>query len=147
MGPSVRIQTMHIAVASAGMMDRTRMAFGAEKKKTRYGETGRLIGSHAGINVDYQIKELCRSVFFFISYMFVFMAVGIRIRPWNNRQDGRPAWVPPSLQKTCPAAVCVSVLSTMWLKMMRRAVSLCTQMSWSAYTRKGKDFRPKISGQ
>ena len=34
------------------------------KKKTRYGETGRLIGSHAGINVDYQIKELCRSVFF-----------------------------------------------------------------------------------
>ena len=51
------------------------------KKKTRYGETGRLIGSHAGINVDYQIKELCRSVFFFISYMFVFMAVGIRIRP------------------------------------------------------------------
>ena len=64
MGPSVRIQTMHIAVASAGMMDRTRMAFGAEKKKTRYGETGRLIGSHAGINVDYQIKELCRSVFF-----------------------------------------------------------------------------------
>ena len=81
MGPSVRIQTMHIAVASAGMMDRTRMAFGAEKKKTRYGETGRLIGSHAGINVDYQIKELCRSVFFFISYMFVFMAVGIRIRP------------------------------------------------------------------
>ena len=58
---------MHIAVASAGLMDRTRMAFGAEKKKTRYGETGRLIGSHAGINVDYQIKELCRSVFFFIS--------------------------------------------------------------------------------
>ena len=34
MGPSVRIQTMHIAVASAGMMDRTRMAFGAEKKNS-----------------------------------------------------------------------------------------------------------------
>ena len=146
MGPSVRIQTMHIAVASAGMMDRTRMAFGAEKKNSLW-RNWSAYRIACGNQCRLPNKGTMPFRFFFISYMFVFMAVGIRIRPWNNRQDGRPAWVPPSLQKTCPAAVCVSVLSTMWLKMMRRAVSLCTQMSWSAYTRKGKDFRPKISGQ